>query len=98
MNKPPVLSIQRQSLDALVLAREDACRALERGDVEIEYRGWWIEVVDHNRGWDYVLDGRHRDPPLEGIFEEIDELEGMSEEEIQRLAEAWQNRRVDSLS
>jgi hypothetical protein len=66
--------------------------------VEIAYRGWWIEVVDHSRGWDYIFNGRRRDPPLEEIFEEIDMLGGMSEEEVQRLAEAWENRRSDSLS
>jgi hypothetical protein len=81
-----------------LLAREETCRALERGDVEIEYRGWWIEVVDHKRGWDYVFNGRREGVPLEQVFEEIDELAGMSEEEIQHLAEAWQNRMSDSLS
>jgi hypothetical protein len=55
-------------------------------------------VVDNERGWVYVFNGRREGESLEEIFEEIDEFEGMSEEEIQRLAEAWQNRRSDSLS
>jgi hypothetical protein len=98
MSKSPELSSQYQSLVTLVLAREEACRALERGDVEIEYRGWWIEVVDQKRGRDYIFNGCRRDPPLEEVFEEIDMLEGISEEEVKLLAEAWENRRSDSLS
>ena len=98
MSNRPVLSSQHQSLDTLVLAREDACRALERGDVEIEYRGRWIEVVDHKRGWDYIFNGRREGESLEQVFEEIDMLEGISEEEVKLPAEAWENRRSDSLS
>lgn len=88
----------QSGLDALLRAREDACRALERGDVEIEYRGRWIDVEDNEYGWEYVFNGDRRSEPLEQIFEEIDMLEGTNEEEIERLAEAWQNRESDSLS
>lgn len=72
--------------------------ALRHGDVEIEYRGWWIDVEDNEYGWEYVFKGDRRGEPLEQIFEEIDMLEGTNEEEIERLAEAWQNRESDSLS
>jgi hypothetical protein len=85
-------------LDTLVLAREEACRALERGEVEIEYRGLWIQVEDNEWGWEYVFNGRRGDEPLEQIFEEIDVLAGMSESETKRLAEAWQSRESDRLS
>lgn len=88
----------QSGLDALLRAREDACRSLGRGDVEIEYRGWWIDVEDNEYGWEYVFNGDRRSEPLEQIFEEIDILEGTNEEEIERLAEAWQNRESDSLS
>ena len=66
--------------------------------MEIEYRGWWIDVEDNEYGWEYVFKGDRRGEPLEQIFEEIDMLEGTNEEEIERLAEAWQNRESDSLS
>ena len=88
----------RSSQDALLRAREGACHALERGDVQIEYRGRWIDVEDNERGWEYTFNGHRRGEPLEQIFEEIDALEGTSAEEIKRLAEAWQNRKTDSLS
>ena len=71
---------------------------LERGDVEIEYRGRWIDVEDNEYGWEYVFNGHRQSESLEQIFEEIDMLEGTNEEEIERLAEAWQNRESDSLS
>ncbi len=79
-------------LDALLRGRKDACRALERGDADIEYRGRWIGVEDDEFGWEYVLDGRLRGRSLEEIFMEIDGLESTSEEQGKCLAEAWQNR------
>ena len=87
----------QSGLDVLLRAREDACRALERGDVEIEYRGRWIDVEDNEYGWEYAFNGSRRGEPLEQIFEEIDMLEGTSEEEIKRLAEAWLNRESEQV-
>src|SRR4051812_21840283 len=63
----------RPGLEALLQAREDACRALELGEDEIEYRGCWIGIEDNEGGWEYVFNG-NSEGPLEDIFEEIDEL------------------------
>ena len=66
----------QSGLNVLLRAREDACRALERGDAEIEYRGRWIDVEDNEYGWEYAFDGSRRGEPLEQIFEEIDSVGG----------------------
>jgi hypothetical protein len=97
MSNRPELSSQYQSLETLVLAGEESCRALERGEVEIEYRGTWIQVEDNEWGWEYVFNGR-RDELLEQIFEETDVVASMSKSETKRLAEAWQNRMSHTLS
>jgi hypothetical protein len=76
-------------IECLLQARENAFRAMELGVNEIEYRGWWIDIEDDGWGWTYVFDGHRRGEPLETLFEEIDEREGSTDEEIGRLAEAW---------
>ncbi len=58
----------RSNVDALLRAREDALRALELDDVEIEYRGWRIDVEDNKWGWEYVFNGDRRGEPLEETF------------------------------
>jgi hypothetical protein len=83
------------TLDALLQAREEAFRAMELGENEIEYRGWWIDIEEFDRegviwGWEYVFNGNRRGEPLEEIFEEIDKLSGSTEDEIRELAEAWE--------
>ena len=85
----------RKTLDALIQAREDAFRAMELGENEIEYRGWWIDIEEFERGglvwgWYYVFDGCRHAEPLEDIFEEIDRRSGSTEEEIEALGEAWE--------
>jgi hypothetical protein len=80
---------ERPSLQCLLRARQDAHDALERGDMEIEYRGSWIEIEDHERGWRYLLDGDSLGESLEDAFEVIDRRTGSTEEEIERLGEAW---------
>lgn len=89
--------IVEPDLDALLQAREEAFRAMELGENEIEYRGWWIDIEEFERGgvvwgWEYVFDGCRRGEPLEDIFEIIDEREGSTEAEIMELAEAWDAR------
>ena len=86
--------VVESGLDALLQAREAAFRAMEVGEDEIEYRGWWIDIEEFERGgvvwgWEYVFDGCRRGEPLEHIFEIIDEREGSTKEEISELAEAW---------
>lgn len=88
-------SAAESALDYLLLAREEAFRAMELGGKEIEYRGWCIDIEEFDRGgvvwgWEYVLNGNRRGEPLEEIFEEIDKLSGSTEEEIWALAEAWE--------
>jgi hypothetical protein len=75
--------------ESLLHAREDAFRAMERGDDAVEYRGYTIEIEDGELGWTYLLDDERYGEPLEMVFEEIDERSGSSEEEIESLAEAW---------
>lgn len=77
------------NLECLLRARERAFRAMELGEDEIEYRGWWIDIDDNEWGWEYVFDGWRQGGPLEDVFEMIDEREGSTEEEILELAEAW---------
>jgi hypothetical protein len=79
-------------LESLLLAREDAVRALERGDDAVEYRGYTIEIEDDEWGWTYVLDDEPYGEPLETVFREIDERSGSSEEEIKSLEVAWAAR------
>ena len=72
---------------------------LDRGDVEIEYRGRWIDVEDNEYGWEYAFNSDRRSEPLGADFRGDRHIGGQrTREEIERLAEAWQNRESDSLS
>lgn len=54
-------------------ARTRAERAIEHGDEEIAYRGWFFTVEDHRNGWTYFLRGAEY-ASLEAVFDEIDDL------------------------
>ena len=79
-------------LESLLRAREETFRAMELGENEIQYRGWWITIEDDERGWTYLFDGYRQGEPLEAIFEEIDRHSGSTEREIEALGEAWDTR------
>lgn len=83
---------ERPSLQCLLRARQEAHDALERGDMDIEYRGHWIDIEDHERGWRYLLEGDQHGGSLEDAFDEIDRRSGSTEEEIEQLGEAWTAR------
>jgi hypothetical protein len=53
-------------------ARKRAERAVENGDEEIEYRGWFFTIEDHRNGWTYFLRGDEY-VSLEAVFDEIDD-------------------------
>lgn len=76
-------------LESLLRAREETFRAMELGENEVQYRGWWITIEDDERGWTYLFDGCRQGEPLEAVFDEIDRRSGLTEEEIRQLAEAW---------